>query len=120
MFYYKRLIGKNATHLWFEINGVNSMNFMPHTVQKSISKTRSFNHEISSKREILWKKIILNVERLFEELTVQEFQLRNITLFLRNKAFETSQLSYEFEEYHCDRKSILSVLSELLTHLQVP
>ncbi len=120
MFYYKRIIGKNATYLWFEINGVNSMSFAHSGVQKSISKTRSFNHEITTKREILWKKLVMNVDRLFEELTISEFQVRNITLMLRNKAFQTSRLSFEFEDYHCDRKQILEALSHMLTALQIP
>lgn len=70
MFYYKRIVGKNGTQLWFEINGVNAMKFGHSGIQKSISKTRSFNHEMSSNREALWKKLVLNVDRLFEELTI--------------------------------------------------
>ena len=120
MFYYKRLIGKNATHLWFEINGVNSMNFLQTGVQKSISKTRSFNHELSSSRDVLWKKLLMNIERLFEELILKEFHLRNITLMLRDKAFIVTKISYEFEDYHCDRKQITSILSDLLGKLQQP
>ena len=120
MFYYKRLIGKNAIHLWFEINGVNSMNFLQTGVQKSISKTRSFNHELSSSRDVLWKKLLMNIERLFEELILKEFHLRNITLMLRDKAFIVTKISYEFEDYHCDRKQITSILSDLLGKLQQP
>ncbi|NDK10308.1 hypothetical protein GW846_06055 [Candidatus Gracilibacteria bacterium] len=119
MFYYKRIIGKNATQLWFEINGVNCMTFAHTGVQKSISKTRSFNDEITNRSDLLWKRLVLNVDRLFEEMILNEFQLRNITLFLRNKAFETSRMSFEFEDYHCDRKQVVEVLAQMLKELQI-
>lgn len=120
MGYYKRLIGKNATQLWCEINGINAMSFTQTGVQKSISKTRSFNHEKSSDRDFLWRKLSKNIDRLFEDLIIKEFDIRNITLFLRNKDFQTFRLSYEFEDYHCERDKVVRVLQRLLEELFDP
>ena len=115
--YFKNLIGKHGTHIWFELNGVNSMEFRKKAMHKSISKTRSFNHEMTSHKKFLWKKLLLNVERFFEELYVQQVEVRNIKVFFRTKEMERYRKTYEFEDYTNDRKTIYSAIKELFLDL---
>jgi len=117
MFYFKRLIGKNATWLWFELNGVNSLSFASHWDKKSIMKTRSFNHEMSSNPKFIWSKLLKNIERLFEEMALSEFEIRHIRLYLKTKQKERYALSYYFEDYTCDRKEIYSAIQSLFKKL---
>ncbi len=120
MFYFKRLIGKNATWLWFELNGVNSLSFASHWDKKSLVKTRSFNHEMSSDPRFIWSKLLLNVERLFEEMALAEFEIRHIRLYLKTKEKERFGISHYFEDYTCDRKEIYSALQILFKKLYKP
>lgn len=113
----KRLIGKNATQLWFELNGVSSMSFRDNWKLKSISRTRSFNKMMTRDKAFLWKQILMNTERIFEELTIRKYEVRNITLQLKTKEWENYWATIEFEDYTYDRKIILKALDTLLTQL---
>ena len=117
MFYYKRLIGKNATGLWFELNGVNSLCFASSGNKKSVVKTRSFNHEMTSDPKIIWSKLLLNVERLFQEMALHEYEIRHIRLHLKTKQKESFGISHYFEDYTCDRKEIYGTLRQLFIRL---
>jgi len=120
MFYFKRIIGKNATWLWFELNGVNSLSFASYGDKKSIVKTRSFNHEMSSNPRFLWSKLLQNVERLFEEMALHEYEIRHIRLYLKTKEKESVGISHYFEDYTCDRKQVYTVLQDLFCKLYKP
>jgi len=120
MFYFKRLIGKNATWIWFELNGVNSMSFRNHADKKSLVKTRSFNHEKTSNPKIIWSKLLMNVERLFQEMALHEYEIRHIRLYLKTKQKESFGISHYFEDYTCDRKEIYGALQVLFTKLYKP
>ncbi|MDA9129422.1 hypothetical protein N9J72_03025 [Candidatus Gracilibacteria bacterium] len=115
--YFRELIGKNATHIWFELNGVNSMEFHKNVAHKSISKTRSFNHDMTSNKQKLWGKLLLNIERFFEELYIQQVEVRNIKVFFRTKEMDTYKKTLEFEDYTCDRKVIYSAIEKLFSEL---
>ncbi len=120
MFYFKRIIGKNATWLWFELNGVNSMNFSSNADKKSVVKTRSFNDQKTSNPKILWSKLLINVDRLFEDMALHEYEIRHIRLYLKTKEKEHYAISHYFEDYTCDRKEIYSALQKLFKEIYKP
>jgi len=120
MFYFKRLIGKNATCIWFELNGVNSMNFLSTGDKKSVMKTRSFNHDKTSNPQKLWSYLLKNIERLFEDMALHEFEIRNIKLYLKTKDKQSYTLAHYFEDYTCERKEIYSALQEMFLKLYIP
>lgn len=120
MFYFKRLIGKNATWIWFELNGVNSMSFASSGDKKSVVKTRSFNDDKTSKPQKLWSYLLKNIERLFEDMALNEFEIRNIKLYLKTKEKQSYSTIHFFEDYTCDRKEIYSALQKMFMDLYIP
>jgi hypothetical protein len=92
--------------LWFELNGVNSLNFSSTGNKKSVVKTQSFNHEKTSNPKIVWSKLLLNVDRLFEEMALYEYEIRHIRLYLKTKDKQQYATAHYFEDYTCDRKEI--------------
>lgn len=120
MFYFKRLIGKNATGLWFELNGVNSLSFASSGDKKSVVKTRSFNDDKTSDPKKLWSYLLKNIERLFEDMALNEFEIRNIKLYLKTKEKQSYSTIHFFEDYTCDRKEIYSSLQKMFLELYIP
>ncbi len=120
MFYFKRLIGKNATGLWFELNGVNSLSFASSGDKKSVVKTRSFNDDKTSDPKKLWTYLLKNIERLFEDMALNEFEIRNIKLYLKTKEKQSYSTIHFFDDYTCDRKEIYSALQKLFIDLYIP
>jgi len=118
--YLKRVIGKNATQIWLELHGVHAMTFGRKGKQKSISKTRSFNHHITTDPGKIWKRLLVNVERLFEELTLKEYEIRNITLLLKTKEFTYTRKTAHFSDYSNDRTLVCTELQKLFRELYIP
>ena len=118
--YLKWLIGKNATQLWLELKGVSAMNFKDSWTLKSISRTRSFNKTINSNKDFLWQQIQMNTERMFEELTIRKYELRNITLKLKTKDWKSYGGTIELADYTFDRKLIHNALKTLLDEVYIP
>lgn len=117
MFYFKRLIGKNATWLWFELNGVNSLNFASRGEKKSVVKTRSFNHDKTDNPRKIWSYLLKNIERLFEDMALYEYEIRHIRISLKTKEKVSCGLSHYFEDYTCDRKEIYTVVRTLFLRI---
>lgn len=125
--YHKRIIGVTATRLWLELNGVNALCFEKHafqtqhgSLQKSFSKTRSFNHEMTSDKNFLLRKLLQNLDIFFEELYHKKCEIRSISVELRCKDFSRVSLVHEFPDYTLSRHEIYTVVEELLTRLYDP
>jgi len=125
--YFQRIIGVNATRLWLELNGVNALSFSQNafrtregSLQKSFSKTRSFNHEMTSDKEVLLRRLGDNLDIFFEELYRKRCEIRSITVMLRTKEFHRLYTSYEFRDYTLSRHEIYSVVENLLSEIYHP
>ena len=125
--YFQRIIGVNATRLWLELNGVNALNFSKNafrtregSVQKSFSKTRSFNHALTSDKTVLLRRLSDNLDIFFEELYRKRCELKSITVMLRTKEFTRTYASHEFSDYTLSRKEIYQVVEKLLSEIYCP
>lgn len=125
--YHKRIIGVTATRLWLELNGVNALSFEKHAfqtqygaLQKSFSKTRSFNHEMTSDKSFLMRKLLQNLDIFFKELYHKKCEIRSISVELRCKDFSRVSLLHEFPDYTLSRHDIYSVVEILLAQLYDP
>lgn len=125
--YFQRIIWVSATRLWLELNGVNALSFEKHafqtqhgSLQKSFSKTRSFNHEMTSDKQILLRKLLQNLDIFFEELYHKKCEIRSISVELRCKDFSRVSLMHEFPDYTLWRHEIYAIVEKLLTQLYDP
>jgi ethanolamine utilization cobalamin adenosyltransferase len=96
------------------------MNFSSNADKKSVVKTRSFNDQKTSNPKILWSKLLINVDRLFEDMALHEYEIRHIRLYLKTKEKEHYAISHYFEDYTCDRKEIYSALQKLFKEIYKP
>ncbi len=125
--YLKGIIGISATRLWLELNGVNALSFEKHafqtqhgSLQKSFSKTCSFNHEMTSDKNFLLRKLLQNLDIFFEELYHKKCEIRSISVELRCKDFSRVSLVREFPDYTLSRHEIYTAVEELLDTLFDP
>lgn len=105
----KNKMWKNWAQLWFELNGVSSMNFKPNIDLKSMTRTRSFNKEMSSNKRFVWCKLMLNIDRLIEEIIIGWYEIKNISILLITKDWQGRHVWAELPEYTNDRKKITSL-----------
>jgi len=125
--YFQRIIWVNATRLWLELNGVNAMSFSKNafrtrvwSIQKSFSKTRSFNHEMTSDKSVLLRRLGENLDIFFEELYRKRCEVRNIIVTLRKKDFSRESQIYEFPDYTLSRREIYQAVETLLLTIYNP
>lgn len=89
----KKQIGKNGTDLWLELCWVNAFVVKKTKEVKSISRSRSFNKEMTSNYDFLKEKILINFENVFEEIVNKDLEVKTISIMFRKKNFET--ITYE-------------------------
>lgn len=117
----KKVLWKNWANLWLELNGVSNFKVSWNKeLPKSISRTRSFNKNITNNIDFLKQEIILNLSRAMEELTEKKLETRIISLYLRNKNKTPMHVNYKLEEYTLDREEILKTLGILFNKLYSP
>lgn len=109
----KKIIWKNATDLRLELNWINAFIVKKSTNIKSMSRSRSFNKNITNNKEFLYKQLKLNFEILFEEFTTKNISLKNVAIFLRDKNFITHIYKYNFSDYTFIRSEIFFVIKNL-------
>lgn len=113
-------LGKNWGKLWMEINGVNSMNFFPKVEAKSITRSRAFNKDMTSSKEIIWARLLKNIDRLMQELIIEKYEIANISIFLIDKNWQLYRFSAELNEFTNERSKILEVSKILYDKLYIP
>lgn len=82
-------IGKSATDLWFELMGVNAFIVKKSKKEKFMSRSRSFNKQMTTNKDFLKTQLLKNFNLLFEKMIKKEFEARKIALLLRDKSFVT-------------------------------
>ncbi|MDD2487076.1 MAG: DNA polymerase IV [Candidatus Gracilibacteria bacterium] len=113
----KELIGKNATDLWLELNGVDTLKRIGGEGEmKSISRTRSFNREMTTDKDKIWFKLISNFEMAYSELMKNNFEIRSIGLYFRDKQMRKYLYEGKFEEYTNSKKMLLDSLKKIFDH----
>jgi hypothetical protein len=81
-----------------------------------MSRTRSFNHHISSDKNFLLLQLTQNFEWLFEKLIKQNLEIRKIALLLRTKNFQTLIYELNLQEHTNNRNIIFSSLIKLFEY----
>ncbi|MDD3302571.1 MAG: DNA polymerase IV [Candidatus Gracilibacteria bacterium] len=109
----KEQIGKSATDLRLELVGINAFLLKKSDTIKSMSRTRSFNHNLNSNKIFLTNQLKEHFERLFENLIEKNLETKTISLLLRTKDFKTLIFDYQLQEHTNDRFFLFSKLFTL-------
>jgi len=109
----KEKIGKNWTDLRFELCWVNAFVVKKTLEAKSIWRTRSFNKQMTSNYNFLKEQILLNFDRVFEEICNKNIEAKVISVMLRDKYFYTYIYDYKLAEHTNIRKNILDIILSL-------
>jgi len=109
----KKQIWKNWTDLWLELCWVNAFVVKKSKEVKSIWRTRSFNKEMTSNHDFLKAHLLVNFNRVFEEIVNKNFEVRIISVMLRNKNFDTLIFDCKLMDFTNDRTDILNKVLEL-------
>jgi len=78
-----------------------------------MSRWRSFNKHISNNKEYVQKQLILNFNRLYEEFINTHFELKTVSIFLRDKNFITHTYNFSFPEHTYIRNHIFQKIIKL-------
>lgn len=111
--YLKKEIGKTATDLRLELLWVNAFIVRKNKNEKSISRSRSFNKNITNDKNFLLNQAKIHFERLFEEITDKNIEIKSISLLLRTKEFSTLIFEFKMQEYSNIRNELFKNLFEL-------
>ncbi|MCP4523793.1 MAG: hypothetical protein GY828_06280, partial [Candidatus Gracilibacteria bacterium] len=84
----KEILGKNGANLWLELMGIDVYIVKKSKQIKSISRTRSFNHRITTNQEFLKSQILINFERAFEVLYDNNLEIAEVGIMFRDKSFK--------------------------------
>lgn len=106
----KEKIWKNATDLRLELVWVNAFVVKKSPNAKSISRWRSFNHHITNNKTFLKTQLMTNFNILYEEFITKDFELKTISIFLRDKSMFTHMFSVNLADYTYIRNDILKVV----------
>jgi len=109
----KDKIWKNATDLRLELVWINAFLLKKSDAIKSMSRTRSFNHNLNSNKVFLTNQLKEHFERLFENLIEKNLETKNISLLLRTKDFKTLIFDYPLQEHTNNRFFLFSKLFTL-------
>ncbi len=109
----KKIFGKNWTDLWLELMWVNAFVVKKSPNAKSISRTRSFNKFMTSDKNFLLEQILYNFDKVFEEISDKNLEIKTISVMLRDKSFYTYYFTYKFTSFTNIRKDLLDALLRL-------
>ena len=117
-----RLIGKNATTLWLELRGADVWKGSEQSMrtQKSLVRSRSFNHAMTDNKHYLWSRCIENFERAYRELILTESSISSVGVSLRAQDLSRSSRGFDFREFTDDRALILARLQECFEEVWQP
>ncbi len=109
----KKLFWKNGTDLRLELMWINAFVVKKLKEAKSISRTMSFNKEITSNKEFLLNQVLYNFSKVFEMISEKSLEIKSISLMLRDKSFYTYYYTFKFREYTNIRKDLLNATLKL-------
>ena len=109
----KSMFWKSATDLRLELAWVNAFIVRKSPWPKSISRSRSFNHNINSDKKFLLLQLHEHFEWIFESITKQNLEIKSISLLLRTKSFQTLIFECKLPEHTNNRSIIFDALINL-------
>ena len=93
----KRLLGKAGTDLWNELQGKSVMGLELHQqLPKSIARTASMG-EVTSNRKTISAHLTRHAFRLATEMVLKKYLTKRITVFLKQKDFNSVSTKVDFE-----------------------
>jgi hypothetical protein len=87
---------------------------------KSISRTRSFNHRITTNKDFLREQILVNFERAFEVLYDNNLQIAEVGIMFRDKSFKRDYIFIQIPAYSNSHKEILEKIFKAFETLYSP
>ena len=90
--YIRDLLGKNWLNIWLELNCINAMTLGNKKKPKSIHRTRSFNPHFTSDKDILWSRLLDNIDKSCEHLLDVHMATTYIAISFRTKDFHRFSL----------------------------
>lgn len=118
----KELLGRNGANIWLELKGINTWQPKKEDEhEKSISATRSFNHDKTSDKQFLWQHLMMNFERAYSRLIEKNLQTNHISLsFRRNKEWEVFWRDKRLYTHTQRKQTIMDILLELFEASYTP
>ena len=109
----KKQIGKNWTDLWLELVWVNAFIINKNNEPKSIWRSRSFNSYKNSNYDFLKSQLLTHFERVFQDISKRNYEIKSISVMLRTKSFDTLIYTHKFNDYTNIREEIIKVVINL-------
>jgi nucleotidyltransferase/DNA polymerase involved in DNA repair len=103
----KETLGKNWANLWLELMWIDVYIVKKSKQIKSISRTRSFNHRITTNKEYLREQILINFERAFEVLYDNNLEIAEVWIMFRDKSFKQEYVFIKIPAYSNNHSEIL-------------
>ncbi len=110
----KKMLGKNWTDIWLELSWVTSSFIKDESLVKSISRSRSFNKQITNDFYFLKAQFIYHFDIVYEEIVNKNIEIKEVSVMFRDKAFRVEIFSYKFPFFTSDRTKIFSKLLDLI------
>jgi len=109
----KSEIWKNWTDLWLELCWVNAFVVKKTKEVKSIWRSRSFNKQMTWNYIFLKEQLLINFNRVFEEIVNKNFEIKSISIMMRKKDFSTYMYEYKLNDFSNSRNDILEIIISL-------
>lgn len=110
------IIWKTATDLRLELNWVDNFKVKKSLDVKSFSRSRSFNSKINSNLTFLNDEILKNFEYVFKELFQKDLLVKNISILLRDREFNTYYYHKILPDYSNSRDVLYNSVKELINN----
>jgi len=116
----KRLLGKSGTDLWHELQGKSVMGLEVRSqLPKSIARTASMG-EVTSCRKTIAAHLTRHAFRLATEMVLKKYLTKRITVFLKQKDFNSVSTKTDFEyptnNYFQLSHAVRNMLNDLYQH----
>jgi nucleotidyltransferase/DNA polymerase involved in DNA repair len=104
----KKELWKTWANLWMELMWIDVYIVKKSKQIKSISRTRSFNHRITTNKNFLREQILINFERAFEVLYENNLEIAEIWIMFRDKEFKQEYIFIKIPKYSNNHQEILT------------
>ena len=116
----KNTLWKNGTDIWLEMRGVNMFHPKRQETDKSISATRSFNHNKTSDKGFVLEHLLMNFERAYERLIDKNLETNHIVITFRDKERRVFGLDKKLERHTQRKNDIIETISTLFEKVYSP
>ncbi len=107
-------MGKSWLKIWLELNGSHAMTFgRGGKNPKSIWRSRSFNPHFTCDKQVVWDRLLTNIERAVEELVHCELKTQSLSLWFRDKGFRRFGTKKRLPHPTQDRSELIKHCREL-------